>query len=67
MPKITKDTTIAETLKFSGVEEVLSKYKIGCIGCPMMSFEKIGDIAILHGIDLDKLLEELNKSILEGK
>ena len=65
--RITKDTTIAEALKFPGAEEVLSKYRIGCIGCPMVSFEKIEDIAIMHGTDLDKLLKELNESISEGK
>jgi hybrid cluster-associated redox disulfide protein len=61
--KITKDTTIVEALKFPGVEEVLSKYGIGCMGCPMISFEKIGDIAIMHGVNLDKLLKELNEAI----
>ncbi|MEA2054264.1 MAG: DUF1858 domain-containing protein [Candidatus Thermoplasmatota archaeon] len=65
--KITKDTTITEALKFPHAEEVLYKYGIGCMGCPMMVLEKIGDIAIMHRIDLDKLLEELNGAISEGK
>ena len=61
--KITKDTTIAEALKFPGTIEVFSKYRIGCIGCPMMSFEKIEDIARVHGMNLSELLKKLNESI----
>ena len=57
--KITKDTTIAETLKFPHAEEVLSKYRIGCMGCPMISFEKIEDIAKVHGVDLERLLFDI--------
>ncbi|HDO19430.1 MAG TPA: DUF1858 domain-containing protein [Thermoplasmatales archaeon] len=61
--KITKDMTIADALKYPNVAKVLSKYGIGCFMCPMMSLEKIEDIARVHGIDLDKLLEELNEAI----
>ena len=61
--KITKDTTIAEALKYPGVAEILAKYGVACFGCPMMSLERIEDIARIHGVDIDNLLKELNDAI----
>ncbi len=65
--KITKDMTIAEALKYPGVGEVLAKYGIGCFMCPMMSLERIEDIARVHGIDIDTLLKELNDAVNKNK
>lgn len=67
MSKITKDTTLAEILKYPGAEEILQKYNLPCLSCPMAEFEieilKIGQIATMYGIDLEKLLKELNEKI----
>lgn len=63
--KITKDTTIADALKYPGVADVLTRYGVVCLGCPMMSLERIEDIARIHGIDIDRLLKELNDAINE--
>jgi len=63
--KITKDMTIAEALKYPGVADVLTRYGVACLGCPMMSLERIEDIARIHGIDIDRLLKELNDAINE--
>lgn len=64
MPKITKDTTLAEVLEMSDAEEILAKYKVPCLTCPMAKMEmqvlKIGDICKMYGIDSEKLLKELN-------
>lgn len=65
--KITKDTTIAEALKYPGVADVLTRYGVACFGCPMMSLERIEDIVRVHGIDIDKLLKELNDTIKENE
>jgi hybrid cluster-associated redox disulfide protein len=63
--KITKDTTLAEILNLSGTEKVLAKYNLPCLSCPMAKFEienlKIGEVCEMYGIDLEKLLTELNK------
>ena len=63
--KINENTTIAEILNVKGAEEVLSKYRLPCLHCPMARFEienlKIGDVAKMYGLDLDNLLKELNK------
>lgn len=63
--EITKNTTLAEILKQKGTEDVLSKYGLPCLHCPMANYEmehlKIGDTAKMYGIDINSLLKELNK------
>ncbi len=64
MTKITKNTIIAEILKNPKAEEVLEKYELPCLHCPMAKFEieniKIGDVCQIYKIDIEKLLKELN-------
>jgi len=68
MTKITKDTTLVEILKNPEAEKILAKHNLPCLGCPMAKFEienlKIGQVCELYGFDLEKLLKELNKTII---
>lgn len=63
--KINKDTLLSDILEIKGAGEVLSKHKVPCLHCPMAQMEmqslKIGDICNMYGIDLDKILEDLNE------
>ena len=60
--KITKDTLISETLKINPkAAEILMGFGMGCLGCPSSQMESLEQAAEIHGIDLEKLLEELNK------
>jgi len=60
--KITEDMNIKEVLeKHLEVIPVFQKYNMGCIGCIAASFEKISDIAHVHGVDAKKFVEELNE------
>jgi len=62
--KITKDMNIREVLeKHPEVVPVFQKYNMGCIGCIAASFEKISDIAAVHGIDVETFIEDLNEVI----
>ncbi|OIO63364.1 disulfide oxidoreductase [Candidatus Woesearchaeota archaeon CG_4_10_14_0_2_um_filter_33_10] len=62
--KITKDTTLAKVLDIKGAEKILSEFQMPCLGCAMAQMEmdslKLGDICSMYGINLNKLLEELN-------
>ncbi|GAA0079237.1 DUF1858 domain-containing protein [Clostridium weizhouense] len=59
---ITKDMTIGEVVKNdSSKAEVLMTFGMGCVGCPSAQAETIEEAAMVHGIDLEKLLEALNK------
>ena len=63
--KLTKNTTLAEVLKINGAEKILSKFQVPCLGCAMAQMEmdtlNLGDICNMYGINLKKMLEELNK------
>ena len=60
---ITKDMTIGETVdKHPETVEVFTKYGMGCLGCPATAFENIEQGAMVHGIDVNELVEELNKA-----
>ncbi|MDD5433319.1 MAG: DUF1858 domain-containing protein [Candidatus Pacebacteria bacterium] len=64
MNKITKDTTLAEIMVEESAKGVLAKHKVPCLTCPMAQFEiqnlTIGDVCKIYGIDLEKLLADLN-------
>lgn len=61
--KITEDMNIKEVLeKHPEVIPVFQKYNMGCIGCIAASFEKLNDIAAVHGVDVKTFIEELNQA-----
>ncbi|NFI53861.1 DUF1858 domain-containing protein [Clostridium botulinum] len=61
---ITKDMTIGEVVKNdSSKAEVLMSFGMGCVGCPSAQAETIEEAAMVHGINLDELIEALNRSI----
>ncbi len=61
---ITKDMTIREVLqKNPKTADVLMKHGMHCLGCPSATGESVGQAAAVHGVNPDKLVEELNKVI----
>ena len=59
---ITKDMTIGEVVRTNPEKaEVLMSFGMGCVGCPSAQSETIEEAAIVHGLNLDALLEALNK------
>ena len=62
--KITKDMNIKDVIsKYPEVVHVFAKYNMGCIGCIAASFEKISDIAQVHGVNVEAFVEELNNAL----
>ena len=63
--KITKDTSLSEILSLAGAKKILAKYHLPCLTCPFAQIEmeelKIGKVCEMYKIDLEGLLEELNK------
>ena len=60
---ITKDQLISEILRAKPeAAEVLMKNGMGCIGCPASQMESLEQASMVHGIDLEKLLAELNQA-----
>lgn len=60
--KITKDLTIGEVVRnFPKTPAVLMGFGMGCVGCPSAQAETLEEAAMVHGMNLDNLLAELNK------
>ena len=58
---IRKDTPIGQVIRENPASvPVFIKNGLTCIGCPMASMETVEQGAMSHGIDADKLVEELN-------
>ena len=66
MAKITKDTGIIDAVQqHPEIIEVFQNYGLGCIGCMAAHYESIGQGAGAHGLDVDALIEDINKKIAE--
>lgn len=60
---ITKEMTVSQVLDMGeSYEEIFQKYLLTCSGCPGAASETLEEAAKGHGVDLEKLLEELNRA-----
>ena len=60
--KIEKTTKIGELLENAPDKaELLLEAGMHCLGCPASQEETLEEACMVHGIDVDELLEELNK------
>ena len=60
MTRITKDTTIGEALQIdAGIIPILMGFGMHCVGCPSSAGETLEEAAMVHGIDPDMLIEEI--------
>ena len=65
MGKITKEMGLIEIVQnYPETIEIFQKYGLGCIGCAAARFENLEAGAKVHGIDPDKIVEELNAAIV---
>ena len=61
---ITKDMTIMDAVQaHPEIVEVLMKQGFHCIGCHAAQFESIEQGAIVHGIDVEELMKDLNNAV----
>jgi hybrid cluster-associated redox disulfide protein len=49
--------------QFPETIEVFRNYGMGCLGCAAARFENIEQGARAHGIDVDALINDLNKAV----
>ena len=60
--KIEKTTKIGELLEnYPDKAEILLEAGMHCLGCPASQGETIEEACMVHGIDVDELVEKLNK------
>lgn len=61
MSRVTKDTMIGELLRIDeNVAPILLNIGMHCLGCPSSQMESIEEAAMVHGIDADMLVDEIN-------
>jgi len=67
MKEITEEIILSEVLNEPKLKEVLVKYNFPCLSCPFGQYEveslRLGDVCKTYGIDVKKLLKELNEVI----
>ena len=59
---ITKEMTMGELLSIDrGVDVVLMNAGMHCIGCPSSIGESLEEACMVHGIEVDELLKNINE------
>lgn len=59
---ITKDLTVGEILRIKeDAAQIWMSFGMGCVGCPSSQAETIEDASKVHGLNLQELLDALNK------
>ena len=67
MVTITKETIIGDILDIAPqTAPLFMAIGMHCLGCPASRGETVEEACMVHGIDTDGLLEELNKQIAAG-
>lgn len=61
MAGITKDMTIGEILKANPkVAPILMAAGMHCLGCPSAQAETLEEAAMVHGMDIDDLMKQID-------
>lgn len=61
MAQVTKQMLIGELLQLDpNIAGVLMRAGMHCIGCPSSQMESLEEAAMVHGMDVDVLLEQIN-------
>ncbi len=65
--KVTKDMIIMDVLKIDvGISKFLLDIGMHCLGCPSASGESLEQACMVHGADVEKLVNDINE-YLENK
>ena len=58
---VTKDMTIGEILNIDiAIAPILMQAGMHCIGCPSSQGESLEEAAMVHGMDADVLVQQIN-------
>ena len=61
MTTVTKDMIIADILQVDmGIAPILMNEGMHCVGCPAAKGETLEEAGIVHGIDVDGMVEKIN-------
>ena len=61
MAQVTKDMIIMDVLNLDrGTAQFFFEIGMHCLGCPSASGESIEDACMVHGVDVDTLVNKIN-------
>jgi hybrid cluster-associated redox disulfide protein len=64
MAQINKDMVIGEILQIDmSLAEVLMNAGMHCLGCPSSQMETLEEAAMVHGFNVDELVDQLNNHL----
>ena len=65
MAQVTKDTLIGELLQMDveRVAPILMNIGTHCLGCPSSQMESIEQAAMVHGVDAQGLVDQINDAL----
>ena len=63
--KVTVDTIIGDILDFNGeaAAPIFLEMGMHCLGCPSARGESVGQACMVHSVDADEIVEQLNKAL----
>lgn len=66
--KFKKETTVYELIqKAPEKADILMSIGMECVGCPASLGETIEQACLVHGVDVDEVMEEINKGETDDK
>lgn len=65
---VNKEMTIAQAINVNqGIVPILLDSGMHCVGCPSAQSETLEEACMVHGIDVDELVENINNFLSENK
>lgn len=66
MAKVTKEMLIGQLLALNpNIAAILMRAGMHCIGCPSSQMESLEEAAMVHGMDADVLVQQINDFLAE--
>ena len=61
MAKVSKDMLIGQLLQIdANIAPILVRAGMHCLGCPSSQMESLEEAAMVHGLDVDVLVNQIN-------
>ena len=61
MAKVTKSMLIGQLLRLDpSIAAILMRAGMHCVGCPSSQMESLEEAAMVHGMDVDVLVQQIN-------
>lgn len=61
MAKVSKDMLIGQLLQIdANIAPILMRAGMHCLGCPSSQMESLEEAAMVHGMDADLLVQQIN-------